>query len=655
MFMRLVKRIAVTCAAVLAGSIIFAATASACTTYTGPSGGNWGMASNWYPATVPTASDDVCINSGGSVLFNGDGGYSATVNSITIASGATLEIEGESNSAGGDYYHFSQLYVNNAVTVSSGGNLLLDSTANSTTSVPAGATSGGTAELFVGFAATSGTSPTLTNEGTITTEQDPGTSYGEYIEGGLDNAGTLDDVSGTLTVNSTHEPTLNSGTWTVNPTAGTTLEGGNGFVNSGQLAGNGAPITLEQNTWTQSGGSVTGSTVSLYNGDTLAYNGGTGSFAMSSGGQTNFLSGTIPAGQTVSLTAGAAGNAIVGLLGAVTNNGTFTMNTPTGSTGNPEVDEGPSGGALVNNATVNFIDPITNQSNLFRANLTNAAAGVLDVQSGTTSFDGGNTMTNQGLIEIAPAAQIIQKGGTTMTNSGTLSPEIASATAFGMYDLYGGTFNAGGALSPILVGGYVPAAGQEFVVLNIGNTDTFSGSFTAAGNNFILDNSHAGVEPGDVGLVYETSPSGTTGTTSSGGSTGSGTPVVPTAVVRITRTSIADGKLTVRLSCQAGHTCPRYTLVATVTEHLKGRKVIALTAIKQTTKVIAIAKVTGTVGGGKTVTVKLSLNKTGVALLKRYGKLRTVVTVTSGGKTVSKKTITLTEPKPVRKTKSVRA
>jgi hypothetical protein len=641
----LVKRFAIIFASVLLGTAAFAAAASACTTYTGPSGGNWGTAAYWSTDVVPSSTDDVCITGATEVVFTpyvsgGQQIYADTVNSITIGAQATLEIEGESSSYGADYYQESDLKANNSVTVDSGGTLLLDSTATNVAGggVPAGATSGGQARLYVANDPASGTSPALINNGTITGETDPGTTFGEFIQGPIQNAGSVADSSGTLTLQDANGlASANSGTMTIAAGAATMLTGGPGFTNSGQIAATGSLTltSLTPQTWTESGGSVTGSTVSLYDGDTLDYSSGTGSFAFGSGGAQNSLSGTIPAGQTVTLTAGpGGGNAGISFDGTVTNNGTFTMNALAGANGNPEVDTGPSGGTLVNNGTVNTLDATTAQSNLFRANLTNDSAGVIDVQSGTTYFDGGNTMINGGSLVIAPGAQFIQKAGTA-TNTGTLSPQIASATDFGQYNLYGGTFNAGGSLTPVLVGGYVPTAGQEFEVVNIGDTDTFTGTFANVGNGFTADNAHAHDLPGDVGVVYgEKAPSG---------------PAAGT--VHVGKTKIVGGKLVTTLSCPAGDSCAKYTVTATVTEHLKGKNLIELTAVnkkksKTTTKVTTIATAKGTVAGGKTVTVTLSLNKTGAALLKRYGKLKTLVTVTAGGKTVSKTTITLTEPKP---------
>ena len=379
---------------------------------------------------------------------------------------------------------------------------------------------------------------------------------------------------------------------------------------------------------------MSGSTVSLYDGDTLVYSAGTGSFAFGSGNEQNSLSGTIPAGQTVTLDAGSTGDGNDGLSidGMVTNDGTLIMDAPAGATGNPEVDPGPAGGTFVNNGTINLLDPIASQSDLFRTDLTNDASGVIDVQSGTTYYDGGNTLLNQGTLLIAPAAHFIQKAGTA-TNSGTLSPQIASSTDFGTYDLYGGTFNAGGALSPVLVGGYVPAAGQEFDVLNIGNTDTYTGKFSTGGNGFTPDATHASPEPGYVGAVYAAASAH--------------------GVLHAGKVSSKGGKLSVKISCPAHDTCLAYTETATITEHLRGKKLIGLAAAKRKTKskLITIARAKGTVAGGETVTVKLSLNKSGAKLLKHYGKLRTVVTLTVAGKALSKSTVTLVEPKPARKKK----
>ncbi len=121
--------------------------------------------------------------------------------------------------------------------------------------------------------------------------------------------------------------------------------------------------------------------------------------------------------------------------------------------------------------------------------------------------------------------------------------------------------------------------------------------------------------------------------------------------------SIAGGqaKITVALSCPAGATCAPASVKATVTEHLKGRKLTAITARSHRKKSTAKTKqVVVATGGAKLSaatkkTVTLTLNSTGRSLLSKFGKLKAKVTVRSEGKTI--KTITVTVLKSSKKTK----
>jgi hypothetical protein len=789
-------------------------------TWTGGGGNDyWGTAANWSTDAVPSGND-VCINTGDVIfvpyVYGGQTIYQDTVGSVTIGSGATLEVEGANSNYGSDYYTQSDL-ATNSISVQSGGELLLDSTANSApspadSSVPSGASPGGTANVYVGA---SGTNGTLTNSGTIIAETSDAL-YGELLQGSIQNAGSLTDASGDLTLQDDDGvASANTGTITIASGASTALTSGPGFTNSGSIVANGSLSMASSETWTQSGGSVTGSTVTLASGDTLADSAGPASFQFLGGNYSSAISGTIPAGQTIGLASSpSAGNAIVDLDGTVTNDGTFTMDAEIGSTGNPEIDEGGAGGTFVNNGTLNTADPIATQSNLFRANLTNAASGVVnvesgfthidsgttttnagkinvaagaelefssgspmtnsgvisdpgsigfygnatwaqtggaqtgtpidingtladsggtggfifdasngtlsgtipagqtvtlassaaqgntliassgsitndgtfvmdtptnstgnpeidsgaagdaflnhgvieiegssssynslfripltnapgssfDVQSGKVYFDAGNTTTNDGSIVIAPGAQYNQQNGA-LIDAGTLDPQIASATRFGVYSLNGGTFAAGGELSPSLTGGYQPAKGKEFPVLLVGGT--FSDKFAGAGNGFSVDYSHETKTPAYIGAVY-------------GGAASAGKPV------KVGKVSAVGGKLVVKLACSKGARCASYSITATVTEHFRGKKLTAVTArasaaqaatVRVTTKVVTIASAKGSLSADKTVTRTLSLNKLGAALLKRHGKLKTLVRVNVGKRVVSTHTVTLTERK----------
>jgi hypothetical protein len=130
--------------------------------------------------------------------------------------------------------------------------------------------------------------------------------------------------------------------------------------------------------------------------------------------------------------------------------------------------------------------------------------------------------------------------------------------------------------------------------------------------------------------------------------------VAPTAVV----TSISGGpaKITVKLSCPAGGAaCAAVSLKAMVKEHLKGPKITAITAhkhkkVRTTTKQVVVASGGVTLSAGTKKTLTLRLNSTGRALLSKFGKLKAIVTASSGGKAIKTVTVTVLQPaKPKKK------
>jgi trimeric autotransporter adhesin len=133
-------------------------------------------------------------------------------------------------------------------------------------------------------------------------------------------------------------------------------------------------------------------------------------------------------------------------------------------------------------------------------------------------------------------------------------------------------------------------------------------------------------------------------------------PTHPTA--KLGSVSSRHEKITVALSCPAGElACAEITLKATVKEHLKGRKITAVTATtkrkaRTTSKTVVVASGRTTLSAGTKKTLTLTLNSTGRALLSKFGKLKTVVTVSSGGKTIKTVTVTvLKTAKPKKKKK----
>ena len=106
------------------------------------------------------------------------------------------------------------------------------------------------------------------------------------------------------------------------------------------------------------------------------------------------------------------------------------------------------------------------------AGLTNEHAGSVELVSGRLDQDPqfGTRTTNHGLVTVDPGAQWYLAQGSSFVNEGdgTVSPEIAGASNVGTFQMSSpcctgaGMFAAGGTLLPVLVGGFTPAAGQQF-------------------------------------------------------------------------------------------------------------------------------------------------------------------------------------------------
>ena len=154
-------------------------------------------------------------------------------------------------------------------------------------------------------------------------------------------------------------------------------------------------------------------------------------------------------------------------------------------------------------------------------------------------------------------------------------------------------------------------------------------------------------EPGSapVGCASSPTESGTStsgGSSSSGGGTSTGPPPAP--IAHVVSISGGHGKITVVLSCPSGGAaCVALSLKAIVKEHLKGKRITALTASGKapavTTKQVLVASAGATLAAGTVKTLKLELNAAGRALLSKFGKLTVAVTVVSGGKTIHTGTV----------------
>jgi hypothetical protein len=637
--------------------------AQACTaTWYGPGGnssaattGSWETASNWSADAVPGSTDDVCITLPGTYtvtlapetgVAGGDG-----VNSLTLgaASGSqTLDISGQGFSYRGDQYNQETLTVAGATTIAATGTLVLDAT-NQTAS---GTTVGADANAGGGSAALAGN---VVNDGHIVAQsEDP--SWGAILQGSLTNeaAGNVSVNSGTLLENQAWTST-NDGTITVASGAGFNLAPGLGFtadfINDGSVANNGSIAENPDRgaaTWTQSGGSVSGNPVALQGGTTLADSAGTGAFVADY--QAATITGTIPAGQTVTVQ-GAPFNdggenynsTSLSLNGAtLVNDGTLALDAPgsgTSSGGSAYLTDG----TVQNHGTITADTQDPSWAIHLQAGLANAHGGTVSISGGAFDQDSGTATTNDGLVTLAPGVNYLLDQGASFSNEsdGTLSPEIASSSSAGTFQLASpccagsGAFTAGGTLAPVLTGGFAPAADQEFPLVAI--SGNFSGKFATVGNGFSGDYSHDASSPAYFGAIY------------------GGAAAAAAATAHLISASGADGKLTLKLSCPAGGAaCAPVKVTAKVTEHLKRGKITSLAAMRKkkggsTTKHVVIAAGSAKLAAGTTRTLTLSLNSSGRALLKRFGKLTVSVSVTSGGKTIDTVTVHVEKKKTKKK------
>ena len=148
--------------------------------------------------------------------------------------------------------------------------------------------------------------------------------------------------------------------------------------------------------------------------------------------------------------------------------------------------------SLVKNEGVLTAGSASGNPTFLEANLTNAAAGTVEIKSGELRQDDNTTTTNEGTFVIAAGASLgASTSSDLFVNKGKLEPDVAS-TSFGTIKLSNGaTFEPGGSILPELVEGYAPPVGTEFDVIT--STAAISGTFTKVENNFEGDYSKTGI------------------------------------------------------------------------------------------------------------------------------------------------------------------
>ena len=289
------------------------------------------------------------------------------------------------------------------------------------------------------------------------------------------------------------------------------------LVNSGSLSNSGRVALSAGASFTQTAGALTGQPVAITAG-TLSDTAGTGAFDLL--GNSN-LSGTIPAGQTVTVLGNASGTASTTLTGPVTNNGTLILDNTTGGDW-----ASVTGATLTNNATIK--SQVEGSSNNFlEAPVLNETTGNINILTGELRQDHATTTTNKGTITTNAAARYnLTSGQLVNAASGILAFDLTSASpsGIGTINLAGGTLTPGGTVAPTLLAGYAPPLHTEFDVI----TGNDPGGFPSVANDFVGDAS----QPGFFGVIRG-QDSTTTAVSPSPDPSSYGAPITLTATISV--------------------------------------------------------------------------------------------------------------------------
>lgn len=390
--------------------------------------GNWSVAGNWTPASVPNSSTtNVC-------LTNGTSGTAATTvldisatvadlqlgsfNSLSILTGQTLVVAGASiSNAGaitlnGGAGNNGFLNIGNNVTLTGGGTLTLSTTA----------LNGGNAVIQQSVSGL-----TLTNANN--------TIQGNGIIGN-NGLALVNQSSGVI------DATTASGLVST-----LTLNGGGAITNQGLMEATTGTLVI-QNAVTNTGGNITakggtvdvnstitGGTLNTVSGGTMqTFNGSatldgvtisSGSTYTASDGATTHLQGTITNKGTILLNGGAGNNGFLNIDNNVTltGAGTLTLSTTALNGGNAIIQQNVSGITLTNSNNTIQGNGIIGSNGLA---VSNAATIDANVSGATLLLNGGGTVTNTGTLE-ATGGGILQIQNPVANAGGNITAASGSA------------------------------------------------------------------------------------------------------------------------------------------------------------------------------------------------------------------------------------
>jgi hypothetical protein len=390
--------------------------------------GDWDTAADWSTGSVPTSSDNACITKPGTYTVTLTGNGPAGTLTLGGSSGTqTLTVEANAS--------YSALALSTATgsEIKAHGVFVLDSEP----------VSGAYSAYLNG-----GASVTLTNDGLFET-LGATTSNPDFISADVTNekGGTV-SIAGASTEQNANTTIANSGSFTVTSTGNLAVDGNGGneaFTQSGGTLDNKGTITVSDATFTQSGGTDSGNTVALDGDCSLNDSAGSGTFGFAMTGSDS-LSGTIPAGQTITVVGGAGNaNGQVALTGNVTNKGTFALDSlPVSAAGSAYLNGGTSV-TLTNDGTFETLGAtIGTATDFISADVTNEKGAAVSIAGASTEQNANTTFTNGGSLTVTSTGNLAVDGnggneaftqsGGTLDNKGTITVSDATFTQSGGTD-----------------------------------------------------------------------------------------------------------------------------------------------------------------------------------------------------------------------------
>jgi hypothetical protein len=304
-------------------------------------------------------------------------------------------------------------------------------------------TNGDSAGNFATLVISSGA---LTNSGTITTQ--PANGGVRSLQGNLTNTGTL-AINANTAYNASGATLTNSGAINIATGVALSATGIPTISNEtgGTIAGTGTGALVQtEGTFNEGLGTTTGSLPVILDRVALHYtNKGKSTIALRG---SSTLSGTINAGQTLSIQSTASEHATTTAAGSFTNSGTIVLTN--GDTAGDNATLSLAGGTLANKGTVKVENP----------------------HGGARQIEGG--LNNEKTVSIAAGETLKLTGSYMQTTKGSLTIAIASASSFGVLSATGAATLAG-ALSVAPVKGFKGSLGQTYGILSASSlTGTFS-------------------------------------------------------------------------------------------------------------------------------------------------------------------------------------